>query len=189
MHLRLGINRSLLFFKQKSWAKSRPEKCANPEADRRERIGLVDEPLILNADDSLAHQLAHMRSVVLPAARQQASDLVAKLSKIDETVVHLEAEIARIPPAERIAVVQRELDVARSAHEAKLAELSALRIQKQALQRQRAAAETRLDKLGEHDMETRFADDDRQRILKHSLRVRETLGLFRTRVVHATRQA
>lgn len=154
------------------------------EADRSERIGLADEPLILNAEDSLVHQLVHMRSVVLPAARQQASDLVAKLSSMEEQIAHLEAEVARIPPPERIAVAQRELDAAHGAHEAKLAELNALRIQKQALQRQRAAAEARLDKFGEHDMEVRFAEDDRQRMLKHSLRVRETLGLFRTRVVH-----
>jgi len=170
--------------KEKLGEKSTHKIALILEADRRERVGLADEPLILNADEGLALQLAHLRSVVLPAARQQASDLLAKLTSIEEKLTNLESEIARIPTPERIALVQRELDAARSAHEAKLAELNALRIQKQALQRQRAAAEARMDRLGEHGMEARFAEDDRQRMLEHSLRVRETLGLFRARVVH-----
>jgi len=40
-----------------------------------------------------------------------------------------------------------------------------------------------LDKIGEYEMESRFAEDDRQRILKHSQRVRDTLWRFRIRVV------
>ncbi len=153
------------------------------ENDRCQRVGLAKEPLILDAEESLAPQVAHLRGIVLPSAEQQANDFVAKLTVIEEKIARLESEIERIPTEERVAVVQQELDTARSAHEEKLAELEALRIRKQALQRQRTAVEARLDKISEYDMETRFAEDDRQRMLKHSQRVRETLARFRTRVV------
>lgn len=153
------------------------------EADRYGRVGLAKEPLVLDAEDSLAPQLAHLRAAVLPAVRQQARDFIAKLAIIEEGIARLEGEIERVPTAERIAVVQRDLDAARSAHKAKLAELDALHLRKQAIQRERVAAEARMDKLGEDDMEARFAEDDRRRMLKHSQRVRETLKHFRTRVV------
>jgi DNA sulfur modification protein DndD len=101
----------------------------------------------------------------------------------DENIARLESERDRVPAADQIAVIQRELEAARSAHEAKLAELEAVRARKQSLKRQWDMAEARLDKLGEQDLNARFAEDDRQRFLKHSARVRETLGRFRTRVV------
>ncbi|WP_028324751.1 DNA sulfur modification protein DndD [Desulfatirhabdium butyrativorans] len=153
------------------------------EIDRCGRVGLAKAPLILDADDSLAPQLAHLRSAVLPAAKQQASDLTAKLAILEEAIARLEDEIARIPAAERIALIQSERDAVSKLHRAKMAELDAVRIRKQALQRQRLVAESKLDKLSEHEMEARFAEDDRKRILKHSQRVRETLERFRIRVV------
>ncbi|MFH1861272.1 MAG: DNA sulfur modification protein DndD, partial [bacterium] len=157
--------------------------------DRIGRVGLAQEPLLLSADDSLVPQLAHLRSTVLPVSSKQAKDFIVELSILEERLARLESEIERVPPAERIAVVQRELDTARNIYEAKLAELNALRIHKQALQRQHDAIEARLDKLGETNMNIRFVEDDRQRTLKHSHRVRETLGRFRTKVVqrHAMR--
>lgn len=157
--------------------------------DRIGRVGLAQEPLLLSADDSLVPQLAHLRSTVLPVSLKQAKDFIVELSILEERLAWLESEIERVPPAERIAVVQRELDTARNIYEAKLAELNALRIHKQALQRQHDAIEARLDKLGETNMNIRFVEDDRQRTLKHSHRVRETLGRFRTKVVqrHAMR--
>jgi DNA sulfur modification protein DndD len=153
------------------------------ERDRQGRIGLAQESLILDADDGLAASVAHLRAVVLPAAGEQTRGFVATLSFLDEKIARLEAEIDRIPTAERIALIQEELDAAREAHEAKLSELEAVKLRKQALEKQRQAALTRLEKLGEHETEVRVAEDDRQRMLKHSQRVRETLKKFRTRVV------
>lgn len=153
------------------------------EDDRCSRVGLAKAPIILDCDDSLAPKLAHLRSTILPAAKKQASDLVAEIAILEERIARLEDEIARIPAAERIAVIQNERDAVSKAHRAKLAELEAVRIRKQSLQRQRLAAESKLDKLGEHEMEARFAEDDRKRVLKHSQKVRDTLGRFRIRVL------
>ncbi len=153
------------------------------EADREQRIGLAKDPLILDAEDGLSARLAHLRAVVLPKGEEQARGVVEKLAGLEEKIARLGIEKDRVPTADRIDVIRRELDMARSAHEAKLAELEVARVRKEALQRQRAAVDARLDQLGEHDLNTRFAEDDRQRMLKHSRRVRETLGRFRARVV------
>ena len=153
------------------------------EADREQRIGLAKEPLILDAEDGLSARLAHLRAVVLPQAEQQAHGLAEKLAGLEEKIARLEIEKDRVPTADRIEGLQRELEAARGAHQAKLAELEAVRVRREALRRQRAAVEARLDQLGEHDLNARFAEDDRQRMLKHSRRVRETLGRFRARAV------
>jgi DNA sulfur modification protein DndD len=153
------------------------------EQDRRSRIGLAQESLIFDADDGLAASVAHLRVLALPIAEEQARGFMTTLSYLDEKIARLEGEIERIPATERIVPIKEELDAARKAHSAKLDELEAVKVRKLALQRQRQAAEARLEKLGEHETEARIAEDDRQRMLKHSQRVRETLGRFRDKVV------
>lgn len=141
------------------------------EQDRWSRIGLAQESLIFDADDGLAASVAHLRVVALPIAEEQARGFMTTLSYLDEKIARLEGEIERIPATERIVPIKEELDAARKAHSAKLDELEAVKVRKLALQRQRQAAEARI------------AEDDRQRMLKHSQRARETLGRFRAKVV------
>ena len=152
-------------------------------ADRTDRIGLAKEDLILDADEGLALELSHLRTSILPTAEEQTRAFVSQLASLEEKIARLETEIERVPTEDSIASIQSELYKARSAHEAKLAELEALRISIQALKKQQEGIEAKLDKLSEHDLDTRFAEDDRLRMLKHSSKVRDTLGLFRTRVV------
>lgn len=157
--------------------------------DRTNRIGLAQEPLLLDAGEDLALHIAHLRATVLPTAEEQAQNLVSKLAAVEENIARQEGEIERIPTEDRIANLQTALDQARAAHQAKLAELEAVRLSISALQTQRAVVESKLDKLSEHDIDARFADDDRRRMLKHSNKVRDTLTKFRSRVVrnHITR--
>lgn len=151
--------------------------------DRTNRIGLAQEPLLLDADEDLALHIAHLRATVLPTAEEQAQNLVSKLVAVEENIARQEGEIERIPTEDRIANLQTALDQARAAHQAKLSELEAVRLNIRALKTQREAVENKLDKLSEHDIDARFADDDRQRMLKHSNKVRDTLTKFRSRVV------
>ena len=151
--------------------------------DRNNRAGLAQEQLILDADDSLAPQIAHLRGTVLPTAEQQARAVTSQIAALDEKVARLEGELERVPTAERIADAQQELDVVRKAHQEKRVELEAIKVRRQALQRQRLIADARMDRLGESDVDVQFSEDGRLRMLKHSLRVRETLGSFRTKVV------
>lgn len=157
--------------------------------DRANRIGLAQEPLLLDADEDLALHIAHLRATVLPTAEEQAQNLVSNLAAVEENIARQEGEIERIPTEDRIANLQSALDQARAAHQAKLAELEAVRLNITALKTQREVVDNKLDKLSEHDIDARFADDDRQRMLKHSNKVRDTLTKFRSRVVrnHITR--
>ncbi|ENO88417.1 DNA sulfur modification protein DndD [Thauera linaloolentis] len=157
--------------------------------DRTNRIGLAQEPLLLDADEDLALHIAHLRATVLPTAEEQAQNLVSKLAAVEENIARQEGEIERIPTEDRIANLQTALDQAHAAHQAKLAELEAVRLNIRALKTQREAVENKLNKLSEHDIDARFADDDRQRMLKHSNKVRDTLTKLRSSVVrnHITR--
>lgn len=151
--------------------------------DRKIRIGLANEELILDADENLALHIIHLRATVLPLAEDQARSFVKKIASLDEKIARIESEIERVPTEDRIAALQIDLANARRAHETKLAELEAAKISIQALTKQREATEAKLDKLSDHEIDARFAEDDRQRMLKHSSKVRDTLEKFRTRVI------
>lgn len=151
--------------------------------DRKEWVERAQEELILDADDSLAPQIAHLRGTVLPAADQQAKELTAKIATLDEKIARLESELERVPTADRIADLQQELAAVQKVHQAKLDELEAVKVRRVALARQRQVAEARLDRIGESDVDAQFAEDARVRMLKHSQKVRDTLGRFRTKVV------
>jgi DNA sulfur modification protein DndD len=151
--------------------------------DRDHRKEMAGEELILDADDHFASHVAHLRTSILPATAEQTKTLIAKIEDLNEAILRIEGEIARIPEADRIAVTQRKLDEARAAHQKKIAELEVHRVRIQALQNQRRDAENRLDSFGTREMEDRFAHDIRERIITHSQRVRKTLEQFRQRIV------
>lgn len=151
--------------------------------DRKVWVEKAEEELILDADDSLAPQIAHLRGTILPTADQQAKELTSKIATFDERVARLESELERVPTAERIADLQQELETARKAHQAKMAEREAVKVRREALIRQRQMAEARLDRVGESEVDAQFAEDGRLRMLKHSQKVRDTLARFRTRIV------
>lgn len=151
--------------------------------DRKNRIGLAQEELVLDADESLALHINHLRGAILPNAEEQAKSFVNKLAALEEKIARLQGEIERVPTEDRIANLQAAVDQARVAHQAKLTELDAVRVSIKALKTQREVVENKLDKLSDHDIDARFAEDDRQRMLKHSSKVRDTLVEFRSRVV------
>lgn len=151
--------------------------------DRKEWVERAQEELILDADDSLAPQIAHLRGTVLPTSDQQAKELTAKIATLDEKIARLESELERVPTADRIADLQQELATVQKVHQAKLDELETVKVRRVALARQRQMAEARLDRIGESDVDAQFAEDARLRMLKHSQKVRDTLGRFRTKVV------
>lgn len=151
--------------------------------DRRKRVGLATESLLLDAPDDLAPQISHLRAVVIPTAEEQSRRLVNDLAILEERIARVKTDRDRVPAADRIAIVQVELDAARIAHTEKLLELERLRERKEFLRKQRLDAESRLDKLSELEMDAQLAVDDQLRMLKHSQKARTTLDQFRTRIV------
>lgn len=154
------------------------------EADRRGRVELAKEPIILDSEDTLAPRLTHLQKYIVPAAEQQSQDYLSNLAILDEKIIRLESELSRVPTAERIEVIIKDLEDIRSRHKEKFEDLESLRLRQEILQRQRTAADVKLDKLEERELEARNVEDDRKRILKHSQRVRATLGRFRTKVIN-----
>lgn len=157
--------------------------------DRDERIDIAGEPLLFDADESLAFRLNHLHSSIFPAAEQQIGDLASNLARLDEKIIRLETELERVPTSEKISIFQNELDAARIAYKNKLAELETVEIRKNALEKQRTIIEAKLDKLNVHELNSRFAEDGRLRILKHAKKVRKTLDEFRSIILqnHASR--
>jgi DNA sulfur modification protein DndD len=151
--------------------------------DRRERESAAAEPIILGADEHLPAQIAHLRASVLPNAKRQARELVTEIRALEEQIARARDELDRVPDEERIAAVHAELESARTAHVEKLAELQSIQVRREVLKRQRQETEARLERFGDKAVDAEVAEDGRLRMLKHSARVRETLGKFRSAVV------
>ena len=151
--------------------------------DRRERSGLAHEPFILDADDELPGRIQHLRTTLIPDAQRQAKTLTDRIAGLDEQLGRIADELARVPAREHIAAAQGALDQARAAHEAKCAEIADLKLRRDTLICQQQTTLERIEHLGLKALDTGLADDDRQRMLKHSARVRSTLKQLHTRVV------
>ncbi len=151
--------------------------------DRQARVGMANEALLLDADDQLPARIQHLRGEQIPDARRRAIDLSDRLSGIDEELARLESEIIRIPEEEQIAEAQVALHQAQADHAATLSEIADIQERRATLKRQQATLAKKIDQLGLAGLETRVALDDRERMLKHSTRVRDTLARLRTRII------
>jgi DNA sulfur modification protein DndD len=151
--------------------------------DRKKRHGLASESLMLDAPDELAPHIGHLLSFVIPSADEQSRRFIAELAKIEEHIARVQMDLDRVPPEDRIAVLQSELDATRQIHAAKEAQRAALEMRMQSLAKLRADALSRLNKMGEEESIALLASDDRERMLKHSQKARGTLDRFRTQIV------
>jgi DNA sulfur modification protein DndD len=153
------------------------------ERDRRSRMAEAGEDLILDADPGFETALMHIRENTLPAARQRASELLDEIAKLDERITRLDADLARVPDQDRIAVAQETLRRRQAEHEQALHRLQEIEVRKKALRTQCERADKQLDRIGSEEIEARFSEDSRRRMLKHSAKVRQTLDEFKTRVI------
>lgn len=151
--------------------------------DREYRLANADGTILLHAGAQLTAHISHLRTKVLPHAKESSGEIMKRIRDLTEKIARLEAELGRVPDEDRIAQAQKDLELARIAHAEKLVSLDALKIRAEVTRRQRNEAEARLDRFGERDIDARVAEDDRHRILHHSKRVRDTLAKFRTRVI------
>jgi DNA sulfur modification protein DndD len=151
--------------------------------DRKVRLEMAEEELILDADPQIAARIQLLRSKLLPEAAESARSLLREIGVLDEKIARVQAELGRVPETDLIARYQADVDDARRAHATKLAELDTLKIRAEVLARQHKEAEARLDRFGEREIDAKVAEDDRLRMLHHSVRVRETMAKFRTKVI------
>jgi DNA sulfur modification protein DndD len=159
------------------------------EADRRELEEFAKQKPKLNIDPQIAPEIAHLRGKVLPDLRAGIETEVAKLGRLDDALAKVQAQLDQIPAADTVARLQQLLNTVRSAYQAKLAEHAAAGLRVEASKRHKELLERQIEQVGLVNVDERFAHEDRQRILKHSEKVRATLVAFRTAVIrkHATR--
>ena len=138
---------------------------------------------VLDADPHLAPHITHLLGIVLPRAQEATQAGVEKLRQLEEKIARIHSELGRVPEADAIAKFQSDMESSRKAHATKIAEIDGLDVRMEVLKRRREEAIRQLERFGEQDHAIRIAEDDRQRMLKHSRRVRETLDSFRTKVI------
>jgi DNA sulfur modification protein DndD len=152
-------------------------------ADRKSRKSDLSEPPFLRADDHVATELRHLRATVLPEQAARIHEKFSIVSDLGEKLSRLEIELARVPDEALIAGLQRELQNLQGQFEQKLAEVAAQVTKIDFIGRQLAAAQAELKReLGE-DVDHDIAEEEQNRVVKHSAKVRATLSKFRTAII------
>ena len=151
--------------------------------DRSERQQTANLDPVLDADPHLAPHIRHLCTRVLPEAAQSAETTIQAIRKMEEQIARIEMELSRVPEVDRIAQFQKQLDAARKQHAEKLAEIDLQTARLESLKRRRDELDDRLDDLSIQFKASELSEDEKDRMLRHSIRVRETLDSFRTKVV------
>ena len=157
--------------------------------DRERRQDTALEIVLADASDHLAVELRHLRTAVLPEARKGVEQKLEVIASLQERLTRMELELARVPKEEAIAGLQSELEQARKRWRERQVVLTAQEDKIRLLVRQLEDAEHRLKReLGE-GVETEVDREHVGRVLKHSAKMRDTLGKFRVAVMrkHAER--
>jgi DNA sulfur modification protein DndD len=111
------------------------------------------------------------------------------IDALTQKIDRVETELARVPAEDQIAAYQERLTQAQKEHQKALHELEEIRTRRASLRRQHEQASARVERLTSQNVDARFAEQDRERMLAHSPRVRKTLADFKTRVIrkHASK--
>lgn len=153
------------------------------ERDRRWRLEEAGEGMIIDADPGFETALMHLRENTLPSAGRRTAELLDGIARLDERIARLEADLARVPDQDRIAAAQEALRKGQAEHEEVLHRMKEIELRKKALRTQCERAEKQLNRIGGQEVEARFSEDSRRRMLKHSTKVRSTLEEFKIRVI------
>lgn len=176
--------RMLELMRKARWASSQLEKVESLfQEDRETRKKLVGEPCHLHADEDFVTHLRHLRSTVMPEARTKMDRHLEAASILRERIARAEATLARVPAADAIGKLQRELETLRIRLQQKVGGIQAADAKVQALIRQREMAESGVGKAREKHSDEIFGDESRRRVLKHSAKVRQTLATFRSTMI------
>lgn len=153
------------------------------EKDRENRR-IVGAPIVLlGAHDHLVAELRHVRSVVLPETRKSIEQKLDAITGLRERLTQIEMKLARVPAKDAIVGLQTELERIRKQHQQREVALTAQEDKIRLLVRQLEDAETRYKReLGE-GVEFQVDREHTDRLLKHSARVRDTLGKFRVAAI------
>lgn len=158
-------------------------------SERDEVASTAGEELVIDADPGFEAELIQLRQHTLPATESEAARLLSEIDALTQKIDHVETELARVPAEDQIAGYQERLTQAQKEHQQALHELEEIRTRRASLRRQHEQASARVERLTSQNVDARFAEQDRERMLAHSPRVRKTLADFKTRVIrkHASK--
>lgn len=152
------------------------------DGDQQKRMKTAGKELVLGADESILAELRHLRANALPKAEAEIVRHMRKLESLKMEWERMEREITRIPSKDAIAKLQIELDSITQRHQKAALELSSLEARREQTLRQLAEARKRAENAGRRVAELGLDDEDRERILRHSQKTRDTLVKFREEV-------
>lgn len=153
------------------------------EKDRARRQSGVGKILLPDAGDHLATELRHLRSILLPETRNSIEQKLEANTALQERLTRLEMELARVPAKDAIAGLQAKLERARKLQQERQVALTAQDDKIRLLVRQLEDADRRYKReLGE-GVEVQVDREHAARVLKHSARMRDTLGKFRVAAI------
>jgi DNA sulfur modification protein DndD len=153
------------------------------DKDRAQRKMCGGKIILPDAGDHLAARLRHIQSTVLPETRKVIEQKIEIITALQERLTRLEMELARVPAKDAIAGWQLELERARKRHQERQVALIAHEDKIRLLVRQLEDAERRYKReLGE-GVEAQVDREHVARLLKHSARMRDTLGKFRVAAI------
>ena len=152
------------------------------EKDQEKRKKTACKEMALGADESLLSELRHLRANALPKSAAEIERHLRKLEGLRVELERTERDITRIPSKDAIATLQIELDSISQRHQQATLELGSLEARREQTIRQLAEAGKRADNAGRRVAELGLDDEDRERILRHSQKARDTLVKFREEV-------
>lgn len=152
------------------------------DQDQRKRRETAGKELVLGADESLLAEIRHLRANALPKSAAEIERHLRKLEGLRAEWERMEREITRIPSKESIATLQIDLDSLSQRHQKATLELASLEARREQTIRQLTEAKKRADSAGRRVAELGLDDEDRERILRHSQKTRDTLVKFREEV-------
>ena len=153
------------------------------ENDRAERAQLANEPYRLGVDDEFLAHFRHLRTKQLPEIDSKIKELIEDAESWREKVARSEAALARVPDADAIAEIQRELETLKVRIRKRQAEWETAQAKLESMSSRHEAAMATHNKLLNQNLDATFQDEDRERILRHAAKVRNTLTQFREHMV------
>ena len=152
------------------------------DQDQQKRRETAGRELALGADESVLAELRHLRAHALPKSAAEIDRHLHKLEGLRVELDRMEREVTRIPSKEAIATLQIELDSISQRRQQATLELGSLEARFTQTSRQLGEAKKRAENAGRRVAELGLDDEDRERILRHSQKARDTLVKFREEV-------
>lgn len=149
---------------------------------RQERESATNEPVMLGLDGAARVELHAVRGN-MDMTRTELSRLLDEERAAVRLVEELKAEVAAIPSHDAIAGLEAQRAATQSAMQAAELEFKQKSDELSKIDGELANLRQREERLAEAEAKARFAQEDVVRMLRHSERVRSTLGRFRDAVV------